>query len=132
MAAGLSSLSPSVETRELRDQNSFPVTLLTKLGRNGTRSYRLADKAARPIDLTGMDVKVVVKTSPDAADDELDAAMPLTATITSAGQGEFEVDYSAVNFTDPQSRVLFVVYDDSGANPRVLSQSKTLIEKAGV
>ena len=56
MSAGLSSISPSVSLEELRDQQAFPVILFTKLGRNGTRTYRLADKSRRPIDISLMTI----------------------------------------------------------------------------
>ncbi len=128
----LTSISPSSKIEEMRDGQAFPVTFFTGLGRNGTREYRLSRQDRFPIDLTGMDLKVVVKTAPGQAPTELDPNFPLTATITNAGDGRFTVDYAAVDFLVTQTRVLVVLYDDSGANPVVLAQSTTVILKAGV
>lgn len=124
--------SPSLSVEELRDNQAFPVSLYTNEGRNGVKNWRLVDKSGSPIDLTGMTVKVVVKTSEDAATTELDASFPLTATITGAGLGKFSVDFATINFTDPQSRAIVVVYDDSGSFPVVLAQSHVSIRKAGI
>lgn len=127
----LQSRTGSLKLTELRDLQSFPVVLYTKLGRNGVKEYRLAKPSGLPEDLTGMTLRLVVKTSEDAADTELDANFPLACTTTSAGNGEFEADFGAVEFTTTQNRVIVTVYDDAGANPVILAQATTAIRKAG-
>ena len=129
--SNLKSVSPSTKLADLRDNQAFPVVFYTKLGRNGLRSFRLTDQAGAPIDLTALVVKLVVKTSPDAVDDELDSNFPLTAAVTSPGNGEFNVDFALVNFLLPQSRVILTLFDTSGSNPVILAQSTTVIRKAG-
>ena len=128
----LTSVTSSARIEELRDGQAFPVSFFTGVGRNGTRQYRLTKQDRVPIDISGMVLKLVVKTGPDALATELDAGMPLTATIDNAGLGLFSFDFSAVDFVDPQTRVLAILYDDAGAAPVVLSQSTTVIRKAGI
>ena len=128
----LSSVTAATKILDLRDGQSFPVVLYTGLGRNGVRHFRMADGANRPINLSDLELRLVVKTDLDAAITELDPSFPLSCVIECALEGTFLADFSGVDFLTPQARVYLVLYDASGASPLVLAQVKTVIRKAGI
>lgn len=128
----LISVTSSAILEEVRDGQSFPVVFFTAAGRNGVRAYQLTDQARIPVDLTGKTIKLVVKTGPDAANTELSAAMPLTATLTNPAQGLMTFDFTAVTFAAAVGYVIVVLYDATGGITVPLAQMRSSIAKAGV
>jgi hypothetical protein len=126
------SVTSAQEIRALRDGNAQPVPFFTGDGANGVRTFTLIDSAGDAVDITGKTLKAVIKSALDAADDELDAAFPITATGVVAGAGQFDIDLNPVNFANPVGSAFLVVFDDAGGKRIVEAQMLTSIKKGGV
>ena len=127
----LISTTPSTELLELRDKNAAPVVLFTGDGVNGVRAFLLRDSGRTPVDLTGKALKMLIKTSLQAADDEL-GAFPINASNVVAGAGTFDIDLSPINFPDPLPEVFVILYDDSSGKKVVEAISRTTVKRGGV
>jgi len=117
----------------IKNEASTEFPFLTGSGRNGVRSYEIKEPDRNTVfDLTGKDLRLVIKTNESATNTELDASFPLTPSITLATAGTFTVDFSAINFVSFQSKVVFILYDVTGGEIIPISKMESSIQIAGV
>lgn len=90
----------------LRTEANTLFKLVTGLGKNGLLTFTVRNKNGKIRDVSGLDLRFVVKTEAGALDTELDSNFPLTPAIVDGPNGKISVDMATINFADVLDRVV--------------------------
>lgn len=118
--------------RPLRTEGNQLFKFVTGLGQNGLQTFTVRNINGTIRDVTGLDLRFVVKTEAGALDTELDSNFPLTATIVDGPAGKISVDMATVNFTDVLDRVLIVLGEVINSITIPITRDDSFIVKPGI
>lgn len=116
----------------LRTEGNTLFKFVTGLGQNGLQTFTVRNKNGKIRDVTGLDLRFVVKTEASASDTELDSDFPLTPTIVDGPKGQISVDMATINFANVLDRVLVVLGEVVSAVVIPISQDDAFIGEAGI
>ena len=116
----------------LRTEGNELFKFVTGSGQNGLETFTVRQKNGKIKDVTGLDLRFVVKTVASALDTELSANFPLTPTIVDGPNGKISVDMATINFTDVLDRVLVVLGEIVGGATVPISRDSAFIVNPGI
>lgn len=116
----------------LRTEGNELFKFVTGSGQNGLETFTVRQKNGKIKDVTGLDLRFVVKTVASALDTELSASFPLTPTIVDGPNGKISVDMATINFTDVLDRVLVVLGEIVGGATVPISRDSAFIVNPGI
>ena len=116
----------------LRTEGNELFKFVTGSGQNGLETFTVRQKNGKIKDVTGLDLRFVVKTVASALDTELSVNFPLTPTIVDGPNGKISVDMATIDFTDVLDRVLVVLGEIVGGATVTISRDSAFIVNPGI
>ena len=116
----------------LRTEGNQLFKFVTGLGQNGLQTFTVRNINGTIRDVTGLDLRFVVKTEASALDTELSANFPLTPTIVDGPAGKISVDMATINFPDVVDRVLVVLGEVIGGITIPITRDDAFIVIPGI
>lgn len=116
----------------LRTEGNELFKFVTGSGQNGLETFTVRQKNGKIKNVTGLDLRFVVKTVASALDTELSVNFPLTPTIVDGPNGKISVDMATINFTNVLDRVLVVLGEIVGGATVPISRDSAFIVNPGI
>ena len=116
----------------IRTEGNQLFKMVTGLGQNGLLPFTVRNINGKVRDVTGLDLRFVVKTVASALDVELSPNFPLTPTIVDGPNGKIAVDMATIDFLKQIDSVCVILAENVSGILVPISHGGSFIVTAGI